>query len=117
VIFGAGSIVRDAHLPAYAAVATRSPASTIRTVPGRGLAAQHGTRALSLEEALAVEGAVFDLATPPSAHEGLLRALPKGSVALVQNPWAWTCPPLLHPRSLPGRRLVAAVNFQLRFAP
>lgn len=119
VIFGAGSIVRDAHLPAYARGGYEVAGIHDPDRPrAEELAARHGTRALSLEEALAVEGAVFDLATPPSAHEGLLQALPMGSVTLVQKPMGLD---LAAATSILAvcreRRLVAAVNFQLRFAP
>ena len=119
VVFGAGSIVRDAHLPAYARggyeVAGIHDPDRARA---EALAAAHGTRALAFEEALAVEGAVFDLATPPAAHEGVLRALPEGAVALIQKPMGGdlaTASAIL--ATCRARGLVAAVNFQLRFAP
>ena len=75
VIFGAGSIVRDAHLPAWAAggydvAGVYDPDEE----KSRALAADYGLRALSEAEALSVEGAVYDLATPPAAHAGVLSA-------------------------------------------
>lgn len=119
VIFGAGSIVRDAHLPAYALggyeVAGIHDPDQRRA---EDLAAQHGTRALSLEAALAVKDAVFDLATPPSAHEGLLRVLPEEAVALIQKPMGLDLSAATAiVAACQERRLTAAVNFQLRFAP
>ena len=40
----------------------------------------------TVEEAVAVEGAIFDLATPPAVHAKVLEALPDGSAALIQKP-------------------------------
>ncbi|KUF09912.1 Gfo/Idh/MocA family protein [Pseudoponticoccus marisrubri] len=119
VIFGAGSIVRDAHLPAWAAGGYEVAGITDPDrAKAQALAAAHGTRALSPEQAVAVEGAVFDLATPPDAHAGILATLPRGAPVLVQKPMG---------SDLPGasailqtcreRELLAAMNFQLRFAP
>ena len=120
VVFGAGSIVRDAHLPAYAkggyeVAGLHDPDHA----KARALAEAHGTRAFgSVEEAVAVEGAAFDLATPPAAHAEVLAALPEGSPALIQKPMGAD---LAAATAILGvcreRRLVAAVNFQLRFAP
>ena len=42
----------------------------------------------SLEEALATEGAIFDLATPPSAHGAVLERLPEGAGVLIQRAFA-----------------------------
>jgi predicted dehydrogenase len=119
VIFGAGSIVRDAHLPAWAAggydvAGVYDPDEE----KSRALAADYGLRALSEAEALSVEGAVYDLATPPAAHAGVLSKLPKGAPALVQKPMgsdlAGASDVLTACRA---RDLIAAMNFQLRFAP
>jgi len=119
VIFGAGSIVRDAHLPAWAAGGYEVAGITDPDHDkARALAAKHGTRALTAEQALAVEDAVFDLATPPGAHAGILRRLPKGAPVLVQKPMgsdlAGATEILATCRD---RELLAAMNFQLRFAP
>ncbi|MBO6777947.1 MAG: Gfo/Idh/MocA family oxidoreductase [Marinibacterium sp.] len=119
VVFGAGSIVRDAHLPAwraggYEVVGLHGPDHAKAEV----LADTFGTRALSLQEALTVEGAVFDLATPPAAHAGILAQLPERAPALVQKPLG---PDLDSATEIVqicrDRKLMAAMNFQLRFAP
>jgi len=75
VTFGAGSIVSDAHFPAY-----RKAEFPIAGLfdPDREkaekLAAEWGVTAYSsAEEAAAVEDAVFDLATPPNTHAAVLR--------------------------------------------
>lgn len=119
VIFGAGSIVRDAHLPAWAA-GGYDVAGIVD--PDRdkaaALAADHGTRAMSPDEALSVENALFDLATPPDAHAGILDTLPRGAPVLIQKPMgsdlagASAILKVCHERNL-----LAAMNFQLRFAP
>jgi predicted dehydrogenase len=74
----------------------------------------HGTLA-----ALAAEpGVVFDLAVPARAVLSVLEALPEGSSVLIQKPLGET---LGEARRIVdvcrARRFVAAVNFQLRFAP
>ncbi|TIM17402.1 MAG: gfo/Idh/MocA family oxidoreductase, partial [Mesorhizobium sp.] len=51
------------------------------------LAANWGVTAYrSIEEATSIDGVIFDLATPPAHHAGVLRALPDGAVALIQKP-------------------------------
>lgn len=81
VIFGAGSIVGDAHLPAYEKGGF--PVTGIfdpDLEKARKLAEKWGVTAFaSMQEALAVEGAVFDLAIPPSAHVSVLSQLPEGA--------------------------------------
>ena len=120
VIFGAGSIVGDAHLPAY--VKAGFPVAGIYD-PNRekaeALASQWGTRAFaSLEEAVAVENAIFDLATPPAAHVSILQLLPKGAFALIQKPMGSDLAGATEILNVCRERdIQAAVNFQLRFAP
>lgn len=121
VIFGAGSIVSDAHLPAYAragfAVAGIYDPDHEKAA---ALAAAHGTRAFaSVAEAVAGgTGVVYDLAVPPAAIPGILRALPERAVALIQKPMGSD---LAAADQIIGilraRGIRAAVNFQLRFAP
>jgi predicted dehydrogenase len=120
VIIGAGGIVNDAHLPAY--VKAGFPVAGIYDLDNTRAEALGQRWSLpvfaSLDQAAAVDGAVFDLAIPPAAHLGLLAALPEQACVLLQKPMG---------RSLKEasailatarqRRLTAAVNFQLRFAP
>ena len=40
----------------------------------------------SLDEAVAIQGAIFDLATPPGAHQSVLERIPAGSGVLIQKP-------------------------------
>jgi len=120
VVLGAGGIVRDAHLPAYRKAGLPvAGVFDIDTARAAALAAQFGLRAYaSLADAVAEPNAVFDLATPPAAHLELLRALPDGAVALIQKPMGRSldeATAILH--LCHEKRLTAAVNFQLRFAP
>jgi predicted dehydrogenase len=120
VTFGAGSIVGDAHFPAYRKAGF--PVAGLYDpdlAKAKRLGDAWGVKAYgSAEEAAAVDGAVFDLATPPGAHAAVLRGLPDGSPVLIQKPMG---------SDLAGataildvcraKNLKAAVNFQLRFAP
>jgi predicted dehydrogenase len=120
VIIGAGGIVNDAHLPAYRLA--EFPVAGIFDVDrdrAEALAAKWGLKIFSsLTEAAAVEGAVFDLATPPAAHLEILSALPAGSAALIQKPMGRDLDEASRILKLArDRKLTAAVNFQLRFAP
>ncbi|PSJ63010.1 Gfo/Idh/MocA family protein [Pseudaminobacter soli (ex Li et al. 2025)] len=120
VTFGAGSIVGDAHYPAY-----RKGGFPIAGLfdPDREkaekLASAWGVTAYSsLAEAAAVENAIFDLATPPSRHVEVLEALPDGAVALIQKPMGADLAQATEILEICRRKkLTAAVNFQLRFAP
>jgi predicted dehydrogenase len=120
VIFGAGSIVTDAHLPAYAKAGYKvAGLYDPDQDKARKVAAEHGAKAYaSMAEAAAEPGALFDLATPPDAHAGILAELPEGSGVLIQKPMGNdldTASQII--LTCRDRKLKAAVNFQLRFAP
>jgi predicted dehydrogenase len=118
--FGAGSIVRDAHFPAY-----RKAGFPIAGLydpdhaKAERLADQWGVKAFrSVEEAASVKDAIFDLATPPSRHAEVLGALPTGAVALIQKPMGSNLAEATAILDIcRARKIEAAVNFQLRFAP
>ncbi|WP_036486836.1 Gfo/Idh/MocA family protein [Nitratireductor basaltis] len=120
VTFGAGSIVGDAHYPAY-----RKGGFPIAGLydPDREKAGKLGERwnvqaFASAEEAASVEGAVFDLATPPSRHSDVLKVLPEGAAVLIQKPMGSDLQEATRILEIcRDRKLKAAVNFQLRFAP
>jgi len=120
VTFGAGSIVGDAHFPAYRKAGFPVAGLYDPDRPkAEKLAAEWGVKAFaSVEEAVSVEGAIFDLATPPARHADVLKALPDGSAALIQKPMGSD---LLGATEIlticREKNLKAAVNFQLRFAP
>jgi predicted dehydrogenase len=120
VTFGAGSIVADAHYPAYRKGG----------FPVAGLYDPNAEKAkalahkwdvipyASVEEAAAVPNAVFDLATPPSAHAAILQKLPDGAAVLIQKPMGNDLTEATEILKIcRAKNLKAAVNFQLRFAP
>ncbi len=120
VTFGAGSIVGDAHFPAYRKAGF--PVAGLYDpdqAKAQKLAAAWDVQAFrSLEEAAAVGGAIFDLATPPSRHAEVLKALPEGALALIQKPMGNDLDEAAEILAIcRQKKLRAAVNFQLRFAP
>jgi predicted dehydrogenase len=121
VVVGAGGIVRTAHLPTYRALGF--PVAGIYDV--RADAARAAADAFSipavyptLAAAAAVPNAVFDLAVPGDRILEILQQLPPGAAVLMQKPMG---PDLAAAKAIRRysveRRLTAAVNFQLRFAP
>ncbi|WP_192362050.1 Gfo/Idh/MocA family protein [Mesorhizobium mediterraneum] len=120
VIFGAGSIVGDAHFPAYGKAGFHvAGLFDPDQAKAEKLAAKWGVAAYrSVEEAAAIKNVVFDLATPPAHHAGVLRALPDGAVALIQKPMGSDLTEATEILEIcRSKDLKAAVNFQLRFAP
>ncbi|TGW05062.1 Gfo/Idh/MocA family oxidoreductase, partial [Mesorhizobium sp. M2D.F.Ca.ET.145.01.1.1] len=120
VTFGAGSIVGDAHFPAYRKAGFQiAGLYDPDQAKARVLADTWGVTAFrSAEEAAAVKDAIFDLATPPGRHAEILKALPDGAFALIQKPmgnYLGEATEILE--ICRAKKLKAAVNFQLRFAP
>lgn len=120
VTFGAGSIVGDAHFPAYRKAGF--PVAGLYDpdlAKAAALAQAWGVKAFaSVAEAASVAGAIFDLATPPSRHAEVLKALPDGSVVLMQKPMGADLQGATEILKIcRQKKLKAAVNFQLRFAP
>src|SRR5688500_5959356 len=121
VVIGAGAIVRTCHLPAYRRLGLPvSGLFDVRSEAARETASTFGVPVVheSLRDAVATPDAVFDVAVPGDQVLSVLSALPVGSPVLIQKPMGEdlasagrilaTC----H-----ERRLVAAINFQLRFSP
>jgi predicted dehydrogenase len=121
VVIGAGSIVRDAHLPVYARLGL--PVAGIFDIDegaARERAQAFGIERVfsSLEAALDASGVVFDLAVPPQAIAAIIERMPEGSGVLIQKPMGRDLDEARRIRELcRERRLIAAINFQLRFAP
>lgn len=120
VTFGAGSIVGDAHLPAFRKAGL--PVAGLYDpdhAKAEALAAKWGVKAFrSVDEAVAVKDAVFDLATPPGRHAEVLQVLPEGAAVVIQKPMGSDlaeATAIL--RIVRARKFKAAANFQLRFAP
>ncbi len=122
IIIGAGGIVRDAHLPAYAkaglkvagvtdldagrAAALAKDWSIPSVLPSVRAAAEHGT------------DVVYDMAVPPGAKLSVLPDLPDGAAVLIQKPMGTDLATARAIRDLcREKHLKAAINFQLRFSP
>ena len=123
VILGAGGIIRAAHLPAYAkagfpviAIADSASGKAAELASEKGIS--HGFDSIDEAVRFAPADAIFDLAVPASQILTILPQLRSGSAVLIQKPMGET----LEEASLirdhcRNRGLVAAVNFQLRYAP
>jgi predicted dehydrogenase len=123
VVIGAGGIVKVAHLPAYRIAGF--PVAAIYDLDQRKaatLAAEFGVPRVcaTLAEivATAPADAIFDVAVPASALPEVLAALPEGAPVLIQKPFGEDLPQARALLALcQKKRLRAAVNFQLRYAP
>lgn len=123
VIIGAGGIVRTAHLPAYAraglavaAITDLDPARATALATEFGISQVHPTVAA----AVAAHGTTvaYDIAVPPDAIMAVLTDLPDGAAVLIQKPMGANLDQARAIRALcRDKGLIAAVNFQLRFAP
>ncbi|KAA0217453.1 MAG: gfo/Idh/MocA family oxidoreductase [Leptolyngbya sp. PLA3] len=121
-IIGAGGIVVNAHLPAYAACGFRVVRIfDIDRTRAEAAARQFGVEQVAgtLNETTALgTDVVYDLAVPAGAVIGTLEALPVGATALIQKPMGLDLDQASAiVQACRSRNLTAAVNFQLRFAP
>lgn len=123
VLFGAGGIVKDAHLPGYARAGYRVHSIYNRTAPrAEALATEYGISAVFTEVSDIVAGApadaVFDIALMPDQYVTTLEALPDGAAVLIQKPLGNDLEQTAEILEVCHRKhLTAAVNTQLRFAP
>ncbi|WP_417828015.1 Gfo/Idh/MocA family protein [Thalassospira sp.] len=120
VVLGAGSIVTDAHLPAYRDL--NIPVAGVfdpDLSKAQKVASDWGAPAFdTLEQAVSQKDVVFDLAVPPAAIVELLEALPERAIAVIQKPLGSDLDEASRIISVLRRKNIkAAVNFQLRFAP
>lgn len=123
VSIGAGGIVRNAHYPAYALAGF--PVFGVfdsKLSTAQDLARDFGIDTVfgSLTEAVeqAPEGCVFDIAVPAYAILPILEKLPDGAAVLIQKPFGETLDEASDLRQICREKaLIAAVNFQLRYAP
>jgi predicted dehydrogenase len=118
---GAGAIVRTAHLPAYRRLGFRvGGIFDVKPTAAHETARQFGIEKVfdSLDEACAVGGTLFDVAVPGDQVAAVVERLPERAAVLIQKPMGED---LAMARVIldacRSRRLVAAVNFQLRFSP
>lgn len=123
VIIGAGGIVADAHLPAY-----QKAGFTVHGIVNRtrekaeklALAFRIPNVYDSIAEAIAKapENAVYDLTIMPEQYLEVLEQLPDGAAVLIQKPMGDNFKQAREILELCRRKkLLAAINFQLRFAP
>lgn len=123
VVIGAGGIVKVAHLPAYRIAGFPVAALyDLDQAKAAALASEFGVPRVcaTLTEivATAPAEAIFDVAVPASALPEVLAALPDGAPVLIQKPFGEDLPQARALLALCQRkRLRAAVNFQLRYAP
>lgn len=122
-IIGAGGIVNDAHLPAYRKAGFRVQAITdLDPLKAEATAERWGIPEVfqRIEDMITVlpTNAVVDIAVPAPALSFILERLPIGVPVLFQKPMGGD---LAEARRIldicRGRHLLAAVNFQLRYAP
>ena len=120
VVIGAGSIVRDAHLPIYARL--KLPVAGIFDINPAAAAERAKQfkvpRVFDTLEAAFATDAVFDVAVPPHQIAGILEKMRPGSAVLIQKPMGRDLNDARRILKLcRERKLTAAMNFQLRFAP
>lgn len=125
VIIGAGGIVKDAHLPAYKMAGFpvlgvfdmdhRKATDLQRQFPF--LEKVYSSLDELVTDAMA-NNAVFDIAVPAKNLYALLERLPEGSPILMQKPMGENLQESEAILQLcQSKKLISAVNFQLRYAP
>ena len=123
VSIGLGGIVHDAHYPAYKIAGFDVVGGfDIKADRAAMMQEKFGIPQLygSLTEAIAQAppNAVFDVAVPGSAIVDILREIPRGRAVLIQKPMGDDLAQAREILSICNERdLIAAMNFQLRFAP
>lgn len=122
IIIGASGIVKDAHLPAYEMAGFTVFGITNRTISkAHDLAKQYKIPHVFENVAEAVKNAptnaVYDITVLPDQYIEILEQLPDGAAVLIQKPMGND---LAQAREIVAvcerKKLVAAINFQLRFA-
>lgn len=122
-IIGAGGIVNDAHLPAYKIAGyTVQGIFDIHTEKAKAAAEKFSIpvyyTSLADMIAAAPANAVFDMAVPGSQTISVLKQLPDGVAVLLQKPMGENIAEAKEILQLcRQKKLLAAVNFQLRYAP
>lgn len=122
-IIGAGGIVNDAHLPAYAIAGFDVQGIYDVDFKKASATAQRFLIPhvfVSLAEMLksAPAHVIFDLALPASTIIHVLKQLPDGASVLMQKPMGENIADAREILAITQRKkMIAAVNFQLRYAP
>ena len=125
VIIGAGGIVHDAHIPAYKLAGFRiigifdvnhRKAKNLR-LKFNCIEKVYASLGDLTRDAIA-NNAVYDIAIPASSIIEVLDQLPDKSTVLIQKPMGETLVEAERIRELcKKKRLLSAINFQLRYAP
>lgn len=122
-MIGAGGIVNDAHLPAYQLAGyTVAGIYDIDADKARATADKFAIPAVytTLEALKAAAGThhIFDIAVPANYLPAVLRVLPDRALVLMQKPMGMDYRQAQEILSIAReKQLIAAVNFQLRYAP
>jgi len=123
LLIGAGGIVQDAHLPGYRKAGFQvAGICDIDWQRAQRVAERFGVEKVYGEPASAIAQAspetIFDIAIPPGNILDILPLLPDRSAVLIQKPMGLDIGQARAIRDLcRKKKLIAAVNFQLRFAP
>ncbi|MBB5437832.1 putative dehydrogenase [Pedobacter sp. AK017] len=123
IIIGAGGIVADAHLPAYKkagfavqGIVNRTKAKAEKLAEAFQIPNVYDSVAEAVAKAPA--HTVFDLTIMPEQYLEVLEQLPDGAAVLIQKPMGDDFKQAREILELcRQKKLVAAINFQLRFAP
>lgn len=123
VIIGAGGIVNDAHLPAYkiaafnvAGIFDINIEKAKATAEKFSIPAVYENMGQMLEQAPA--NAVFDMALPANAIAAVLQKLPDDAAILMQKPMGENYEQAKQILQITrDKKIIAGVNFQLRYAP
>jgi len=123
IIIGAGGIVADAHLPAYKiagfevfGIVNRTKARAQKLADTFEIPNVFDTVAEAVERA--PKDAVYDLTIMPEQYIEALKQLPDGAAVLIQKPMGDDFVQANEILELcRTKKLKAAINFQLRFAP
>ncbi len=121
IFIGSGGIVRSAHLPAYleqgyevAGTYDVNPKTAFALAKDFSIPKVYE----SLKELVKERGVVFDIAVPADQIIKVLKYLPNQSIVLIQKPMGRDLREASRILKLcKEKKLIAAVNFQLRFAP
>jgi predicted dehydrogenase len=123
IVIGAGGIVHDAHLPAYRKAGFKVCALVNRTKEkAEKLAGEfdvpHTFGSVAEAVTQAPPDAVYDIAVMPPQYPAILEALPEGSPVLIQKPMGDSLEAAENIlRICRRKKLKAAINCQLRYAP
>ncbi|WP_339756058.1 Gfo/Idh/MocA family oxidoreductase [Algoriphagus aquimarinus] len=124
-IIGAGGIVMEAHLPAYSLAGWQvmgifdlDQSKAEAAVSKFPIVSKIFSDLGDLIKIAFKQQAVFDLAVPADQISRILQQLPNGSAVLIQKPMGETLAEAAEIHEICQRKkLIAAVNFQLKFAP